>query len=333
MQPFALEDLLEGAISVERGDGWVKPWRLPFANPQALPAGRWACSLRRGRRRRAAALCHQQPHLELTVLPVGQPRKFDLTRGRGACRPSRCRPASRSWRSRAWRTLARPWSYGCPTRTPRRCESCASWRGPAWTLRPTHGRAGSPMATASASAARRTLRPAPGRPWWPASAGCTSPAWGTVGSVTWSPSGASSATSRPTWSPSRWASTSGRRDPRGARCGRPDRPGSADPGKAPVGTDRGRVTNHLAVPREEQPNALGMSLGVLRAHLQDAVQRMQDLGDGNLFHLPGPTWARTWSATFPTSCTQRRRLRGAQPALAGCLWQRAFASLPGTDRV
>ncbi len=74
------ETLFEGLVSLERGEGWAKPWRLPFDRlrlfwPQALiERGEHATGVRL--RLRTASNC-----LGLTVEPREEPRLFDLVIG------------------------------------------------------------------------------------------------------------------------------------------------------------------------------------------------------------------------------------------------------------
>ena len=53
MQTVALTaGFFEGAVSIEAGDGWLKPWRLPHAQRRLFPSpnesllGRAACASR-----------------------------------------------------------------------------------------------------------------------------------------------------------------------------------------------------------------------------------------------------------------------------------------------
>ncbi len=43
----------------------------------------------------------------------------------------------------------------------------------------------------------------------------------------------------------------------------------------------------ISPPREAQPNAVGMSLSAMRAHVKDAVNRLLDNGDSNLYYYDG----------------------------------------------
>jgi len=43
----------------------------------------------------------------------------------------------------------------------------------------------------------------------------------------------------------------------------------------------------ISPPREDQPNVVGMSLSSMRAHIRDAVQRLRDCGDENLYYFDG----------------------------------------------
>lgn len=43
----------------------------------------------------------------------------------------------------------------------------------------------------------------------------------------------------------------------------------------------------ISPPREEQPNAVGLSLSIMRLHVEEAVNRMIDCGDKNLYYFNG----------------------------------------------
>jgi hypothetical protein len=72
------EEMFQGAVSLERGDGWIKPWRLPhdrlglFPPDQCLPAKAGSCA---GIRLRFET---DSETAGLEVLPSDQVRPFDI---------------------------------------------------------------------------------------------------------------------------------------------------------------------------------------------------------------------------------------------------------------
>lgn len=79
MKSIALQaELFEGVVSLERGDGWVKPWRLPCDRlalfpPEGALVDRAACPA--GVRLR---LRTNSPIIAVKVLPAETDRRFDL---------------------------------------------------------------------------------------------------------------------------------------------------------------------------------------------------------------------------------------------------------------
>lgn len=80
MQTLApTEDLFEGAVSFERGDGWIKPWRLPLDQLRLFPPDDGIvphAETAAGVRLRFAVEC---PTVGLAVVATSEPRIFDLT--------------------------------------------------------------------------------------------------------------------------------------------------------------------------------------------------------------------------------------------------------------
>ncbi len=289
MQPFALEDLLEGAVSIETGDGWIKPWRLPFGQLKLFPPddGIVMCAEDpAGVRLRFAT---DSPRLELDVLPARQPRRFDISAAGVLLQSVALQP-------------------GEGTVTFDGLDAASSTRE-VW-LPHTHPVALREMRVVDGA----TLAPAVDR----------RPHWVTYGSSI-SQCGAAHSPAR-TW-PAVVArerelnltclgfSGQCHMEP---MIGRVIRDLPADVVTLKVGinvqggaTLSGRTVRpaiiglvtlirerHPAIPiavvspiisppREDQPNAVGMSLGVMRAHLRDAVERMQDAGDENLVYVDG----------------------------------------------
>lgn len=77
MQPTIMS-MIEGAISIELGDGWIKPWRLPHTRLGLFPPedGIALCAGDAAGVRLCFATA--SPWVELSVLPGPEPRLFDL---------------------------------------------------------------------------------------------------------------------------------------------------------------------------------------------------------------------------------------------------------------
>ncbi len=338
MQPFALEDLLEGAISVERGDGWVKPWRLPFSQLRLYPPddGLAPCAeAAAGVRLRFAT---NSPRLELTVLPVGQPRKFDLTAGAALLQTVTLPPGEQVVAFEGLEDAGSPLELWLPNTHPAAlCELrivAGTSLDPAPDARPRWVTYGSSISQCSAAHS-------PARTWPAVVArerGLHLTCLGYSGQCHLEPllgrvirdQPADVVTLKVGINVQGGATLSGR-TLRPALIGLVALIRERHP-SIPIAV----VSPIISPPREEQPNALGMSLGVLRAHLQDAVQRMQDLGDGNLFYFDGThIFGQDLVGYLPDQLHpdadgyEVLGQRFSQVVFGSA----PFASLPGTDRV
>ncbi len=73
-------ELFQGAVSFETGDGWIKPWRLPFANIELFPSPGDAL---KSTAERAAGVRLRfrsaSATVGLEVVPDSMDRQFDLS--------------------------------------------------------------------------------------------------------------------------------------------------------------------------------------------------------------------------------------------------------------
>lgn len=290
MQPVSLEELLEGAVSFERGDGWITPWRLPFALLKAFPPDDGIPM--RAEDAAGVRLCFvtDSPRLELDVLPVRQPRKFDLTANGQLMRTVTLEPgesvvafdddlatdgaALEIWLPNTHPVGLRELRVVEGTRLERVDDDRPKWI--------TYGSSISQCGAAHSPA--RT---------WPAivarDRGLNLTCLGYSGQCHIDPMvgrvirdlEADLITLKLGINVQGGATLSGR-TLRPAVIGMVQTIRDRHP-DTPIAI----VSPIISPPRENQPNAVGMSLGILRAQLQDAVERLEDLGDDHIYYYDG----------------------------------------------
>ncbi len=290
MQPVSLEDLLEGAVSVERGDGWIKPWRLPFPLLKLFPPddgiamrGEDAAGVR-------LRFTTDSPRLELEVLPVRQPRLFDLTADGQLMRTVTLEPGdSVVVFDDDLSTDDAPLEIWLPNTHPVGLQE----------LRVVAGARLEPVAdrrlkwiTYGSSISQCGAAHSPARTWPGVVArdrNLNLTCLGYSGQCHLEPMvarmirdlEADVITLKLGINVQGGATLSGR-TLRPAVIGMVQIIRERHPDTPIV-----IVSPIISPPREDQPNAVGMSLGVLRAQLEDAVERMEDLGDDHIHYVDG----------------------------------------------
>jgi len=289
MEPTALENLVEGAVSIEPGDGWIKPWRLPYTQRRLFPPDDgivMTAEAPAGVRLRFAT---DSPRLELAVLAARQPRRFDLTSGDALLRSvvlpageevvafDGLAPASTTYECwlpqtlpvalRELRVVEGATLNAVPDQRPRwitygsSISQCGAAHSPARTWPATVARERGLNLTCLGFSGQCHMEPLIGRVIrdLPADVITLKVGINVQGGAT-----LSGRTLRP------------------ALIGLVTLIREGHP-QVPIVV----VSPIVSPPREDQPNVVGMSLGVLRAQLRDAVQRLQDCGDPNVHYVDG----------------------------------------------
>jgi hypothetical protein len=280
-----------GHVSLEKGDGWIRPWRLPFDELKLFPSpddslvGRAGTTA--GVRLRLRTDAQQ---LGLKLLPFGEDRKFDLTIDnemlRSAVLPAKAEelvfddlPADENV-AEIWLPIAQPAAVSRILIDDNAECLPAEDNRPIWTAYGssiTHcGAAHSPSRTWPATAARardlnlrcmgfggnchlepmvaRVIRDLPSD-FISLKLGINVHGGGSLGPRTW----------------------------RAAAVGlvkiiREEQP------ETPIAV----VSSIPSPPREHKKNAVGFTLQKMREELHDAVQRLMDCGDRNIHWFEGP---------------------------------------------
>ncbi len=75
------EDFFEGAVSLQKGNGWIKPWRLPFGKLKLFPPEVEGDLVSKAENTAGVRLHFQTnaSKLGLEIVPADEPRQFDLT--------------------------------------------------------------------------------------------------------------------------------------------------------------------------------------------------------------------------------------------------------------
>ena len=289
MPPFALEDLLEGAVSVEQGDGWVRPWRLPFRDLRLYPPEDGIVMRAEDAAGVRLFFTSDSPRVELSVLPARQARLFDLTSNGTLLRTVALPSGEGTVAFDDLESTDAPYELWLPNTHPVALSELRVVDGarlaPAPDSRPRWLTYGSSISQCNAAHS-------PARTWPGVVArerGLNLTCLGYSGQCHLEPMigriirdlDVDVVTLKLGINVQGGATLSGR-TLRPAVIGLVQLIREKHP-NIPIAV----VSPIVSPPREEQPNAVGMSLGVMRSHLQDAVQRMQDLGDENLYYYDG----------------------------------------------
>jgi len=289
MLVMPLESLLQGHISCERGDGWIKPWRLPFNRLRLFPPEDGIVIRAEDAAGVRLRLATDSPCLELLVGPSGERRLFDLTVGGALLQTVPLEPGETIVRFDDLPGGDGPLELWLPQTHPVTLRELRIAKGSSLDAPPDPRPRW--VAYGSSITQCRTAH-SPARTW-PAivarERGLHLTCLGYGGNCHIEPTmarlirdlDADVITLELGINVQGSASLSGR-----TLCpaiiGMVQIIRESHP-SVPIGI----ISPIISPPREDAPNAVGMSLGMLRAHVRDAVRRLVEAGDGNLHYFDG----------------------------------------------
>lgn len=288
-KPLPLNRLFAGAVSLERGDAWIKPWRLPFSELALYPPEDGIIVRAEDAAGVRLRFRTDSPRLELAVLPADEARLFDLVSdgeilqtatleaGEGTLALEDVptdREALEIWLPqthpvaiRELRVLSGRALEGVPDPRPRwvtygsSITHCRTAHSPARTWPAVVARERGLHLTCLGYGGNCHLEPMIGRLIRDLPADVVTLKLGI------NVQGSASLSAR-TFRPAVIGLVQLIRE------SHPD---------VPIGV----ISPIISPPREEAPNVAGMSLRTVRTHIQDAVRRLVDCGDPNLHYYDG----------------------------------------------